>query len=72
MKISQVAQEYVGLKQAMGSRFHTESVILNAFSKAMEDAPLVEVTAERVMAFIAGTGCVRQARSSCQVCESVR
>jgi len=58
MKISQVAQEYVGLKQAMGSRFHTESVILNAFSKAMEDAPLVEVTAERVMAFIAGTGCV--------------
>jgi site-specific recombinase XerD len=58
MKISQVAQEYVGLKQAMGSRFHAESVILKAFSKAMEDAPLAEVTAERVMAFIAGTGCV--------------
>jgi integrase/recombinase XerD len=58
MKISQVAQEYVGLKQAMGSRFHAESVILKAFSKAMEDAPLDEVTAERVMAFIAGTGCV--------------
>ena len=58
MKISQIVQEYVGLKQAMGSRFHAESVILKAFSKAMQDAPLAEVTAERVMAFIAGTGCV--------------
>ncbi len=58
MKLSQVVQEYVGLKQAMGSRFHAESVILKAFCKAMEDAPLAEVTAERVMAYIAGTGCV--------------
>ena len=58
MKISQVVQEYVGLKQAMGSRFHAESVILKAFCRAMEDAALAEVTAERVMAYIAGTGCV--------------
>ena len=58
MKLSQIVQEYVGLKQAMGSRFHAEAVILKAFCKAMEDAPLAEVTAERVMAYIAGTGCV--------------
>ena len=56
MKVSQAVQEYVGLKQAMGSRFHAESVILKAFCKAMEDAPLAEITAERVMAYIAGTG----------------
>ncbi|MFQ5937590.1 MAG: tyrosine-type recombinase/integrase, partial [Acidiferrobacterales bacterium] len=56
MKVSQVVEEYVGLKQAMGSRFHAESVILKAFSKAMEDAPLAEITAKQVMAYIAGTG----------------
>jgi site-specific recombinase XerD len=56
MKISQAVQEYVRLKQAMGSRFHAESVILKAFCKAMEDAPLAEITAERVIVYIAGTG----------------
>jgi len=56
MKLSQVVQQYVDLKQAMGSRFHAESAILKAFCKAMEDVPLAEVKAERVMAYIAGTG----------------
>ena len=56
MKLSQVVQQYVDLKQAMGSRFHTELVILKAFCKAMEDVPLAEVEPERVMAYIAGTG----------------
>ena len=48
MKLAQVVQEYVGLKQAMGSRFHAESVILKAFCRAMEDAALAEVTAEHL------------------------
>ena len=56
MKLSEVVQQYVDLKQAMGSRFHAESVILKAFCKAMEDVPLCEVEGERVMAYIAGTG----------------
>jgi site-specific recombinase XerD len=56
MKVSHVVEEYVGLKQAMGSRFHAESVILKAFCKAIEDAPMSEITAEQVMAYIAGTG----------------
>ena len=56
MKLSQVVQQYVDLKQAMGSRFHAESVILKAFCKAMKDVPLCEVKGERVMAYIAGTG----------------
>ena len=58
MKVSQAVQQYVDLKQAMGSRFHTESVILRAFCRTMEDSSLDEVTAERVMSYIAGTGCV--------------
>jgi site-specific recombinase XerD len=56
MNVSQVVEEYVGLKQAMGSRFHAESVILKAFCKAIDDAPLAEIKAEQVMAYIAGTG----------------
>lgn len=56
MKLSHVVQQYVDLKQAMGSRFHAESVILKAFCHAMEDVPLAEIQAERVMAYIAGTG----------------
>jgi hypothetical protein len=58
MKISQAAQEYVDLKQAMGSRFHAESVVLKALSRALEDVLLADVTAEQVMTFIAGTGSV--------------
>lgn len=56
MKLSQVVQQYVDLKQAMGSRFHAESVILKAFCKSMEDVSMDEVKADRVMAYIAGTG----------------
>jgi site-specific recombinase XerD len=56
MNVSQVVEEYVGLKQAMGSRFHAESVILKAFCKAIDDAPLAKITAEQVMAYIAGIG----------------
>lgn len=35
MKVSQVIAHYVALKQSMGARFHTEAVILKAFSKAL-------------------------------------
>lgn len=56
MTLPQAIQQYVGLKQAMGCRFHAESVILKAFCKAMGDVPLPEVEAERVMAYIAGKG----------------
>lgn len=56
MTLSQVIQQYVGLKQAMGCRFHAESVILKAFCKAVGDVPLPEVDAERVRAYIAGNG----------------
>jgi len=54
--LSQVIRQYVDLKQGMGCRFHTESVILKAFCKALGDIPMSDVTAERVMAYITGTG----------------
>jgi len=56
MTLSQAIQQYVGLKQAMGCRFHAESVILKAFCRAMGDVSLREVEAERVMVYIAGNG----------------
>jgi integrase/recombinase XerD len=56
MMLSQVIRQYVDLKQGMGCRFHTESVILKAFCKALGDIPMSDVTAERVMAYITGTG----------------
>lgn len=56
MNLSQVTQQYVDLKQGMGCRFHAESVILNAFCRALGDVQLSEVKAERVMAYIAGNG----------------
>ena len=37
MKISNLVAEYIIVKKAMGMRFRTESVILNAFCRAMND-----------------------------------
>ena len=56
MKLAQVIQSYVALKQAMGSRFHSEAVILKAFSRAVGDLAIAEVTAEHVAAYLAGHG----------------
>ncbi len=56
MKLTQVVQDYVGLKQAMGSRFQTEAVILTAFCRAVGDIPIAEVSAEQVTAYLAGQG----------------
>jgi integrase/recombinase XerD len=56
MKLAQVIRDYVDLKQAMGSRFHSEAVILKAFSRSVGDLPITEVTAEHVNAYLAGHG----------------
>jgi integrase/recombinase XerD len=56
MNLPQVIQDYVGLKQAMGSRFHAEAVILKAFSRSIGDLPLTEVTAAHVDTYLAGHG----------------
>jgi integrase/recombinase XerD len=56
MKLTQVIRDYVDLKQAMGSRFHTEAVILKAFARSVGDLALTEVTTEHVHAYVAGHG----------------
>jgi site-specific recombinase XerD len=56
MKLSKLITQYVDLKQSMGSRFHTESVILKAFLKTMGDIDVAQVQVERVLDYISGTG----------------
>jgi site-specific recombinase XerD len=56
MKLAEVAGEYVALKQAMGMRFCTEARTLKAFCRAMGDVTMGDIQAERVVAFLAGSG----------------
>ena len=56
MKLSQVIAQYVDLKQSMGARFHTESVILKAFCKTVGDIDPLAVEAGQVQAYILGVG----------------
>jgi site-specific recombinase XerD len=56
MKLAQVIRDYVDLKQAMGSRFHSEAVILKAFSRNIGDIAIAEVTAEQANVYLAGHG----------------
>lgn len=58
MKLAQVIQNYVELKQAMGSRFHAEAVILRAFSQAVGDIAISEVKTGQVEAYLAGNGLI--------------
>jgi site-specific recombinase XerD len=56
MKLSKLANEYIILKQSMGMRFRTESVILNAFCQAIGDIDIVQVTANSVLNYLNGKG----------------
>jgi site-specific recombinase XerD len=56
MKLSALTKQYIELKQSMGSRFRSESVILKAFSKAMGDIDITKAEPEEVLNYISGTG----------------
>jgi integrase/recombinase XerD len=56
MKLSALASQYVAYKQGMGMRFHTEARTLKSFCQMMGDIAVAEITADRVQAYIAGTG----------------
>jgi integrase/recombinase XerD len=56
MKLTSLATQYVAYKQGMGMRFHTQSRTLKSFCRNMGDISISEITADRVYAFIAGTG----------------
>ena len=56
VKLSQVVAAYVTHRQAMGMRFHTEARTLRSFCRASGDVTMQEITAEQLLAFLAGTG----------------
>jgi integrase/recombinase XerD len=56
MKLSYLATEYITLKQSMGMRFRTESVILHAFCRAMGDIEITQVTSNCVQHYLNGSG----------------
>ncbi len=56
MKLSQLVAEYVTFKQSLGMRFQTESVMLNAFCRAMGDTDVTQVSSGSVQNYLAGTG----------------
>lgn len=56
MKLHRAVEQYIALKQSLGFRFHTESVILSAFSKAMGKVSLGQVKPRAVRAYLDGKG----------------
>jgi integrase/recombinase XerD len=56
MRLSALTDQYVAYKQSVGMRFHTEARTLQSFCRAMGDIAVAEVAADRVQAYIAGTG----------------
>jgi integrase/recombinase XerD len=56
MNLAQLVQDYVALKQSMGSRFRTEATILKAFCKAVGDVAITDVELQQVESYLAGSG----------------
>jgi len=56
MKIQELVTEYVELKQSMGMRFNTESVILNSFCRSLGNIDIEEVKSDSVKAYLFGKG----------------
>jgi integrase/recombinase XerD len=56
MTLSNAVQRYIELKQSMGSRFHTEAVILKAFYKSVGDVAVSDVNFAQVTTYLAGNG----------------
>jgi site-specific recombinase XerD len=56
MKLTALTAQYVSHKQSMGMRFHTEARTLRSFCRFMGDIAVAEVAADRMQAYIAGTG----------------
>ena len=56
MKLTVLTAQYVRYKQGMGMRFHTEARTLRSFCRTMGDIAVTEIAADRVHAYIAGSG----------------
>lgn len=56
MTLAQAVHDYITLKQALGSRFHTEATILKAFCNALGAVDIADVEPHRVASYLAGRG----------------
>jgi integrase/recombinase XerD len=56
MKLHKAVEQYIALKQSLGFRFQSQSVILAAFSKAMGKVSLGQVKPRAVRAYLDGSG----------------
>ena len=56
MRLSEAVAQYSAFKQSMGMRFHTETRTLRSFCRTVGDVALADIQADRVYAYIAGTG----------------
>ena len=56
MKLTALTSQYVGYKQGMGMRFHTEARTLRSFCRTMGDIAVAEIAVDHVHAYIAGKG----------------
>ena len=56
MKLHTALEQYIALKRSLGFRFHSESVILTAFSKTMGNVSLGQVKPRALRAYLDGKG----------------
>jgi integrase/recombinase XerD len=56
MTLCKTVEQYITVKRSLGFRFHAESVILTAFSKAMGKVSLGQVKPGAVRAYLDGKG----------------
>ena len=57
MKLTEVIAQYGALRQAMGERFDSAASVLKTFCRQIgTEIDVEEIRAERVTAFLAGTG----------------
>ena len=56
MTLQKAVEQYIALKRSLGCRFGSDSVILNAFSKAMGKVTLGQVKPGAVRAYLDGNG----------------
>ena len=56
MTLAQAVHDDITLKQALGSRFHTEAAILKAFCNALGAVDIADVEPHRVASYLAGRG----------------
>lgn len=58
MTLHKAVEQYIALKRSLGCRFHSDSVILHAFSKAMGQVTLGQVKPGAARAYLDGKGLI--------------